>query len=259
MNKATFSPDVPGHQPALDIFRGGWSVKLPDELGLSAGSHEHFNDPRIAWAGPTIKGFSGKRILELGPFEAYNTCEMERLGAEVTAIEGSADNFFKCLIMKNVFNLRATFLYGDFNKHELADGEGYDVLWASGVLYHMVDPIAFLRKAATLSRKMFLWTQYFDASVMTPDHPSIGHFDEERNVIVHLEGRDITLHWRSYLEIKPGQPFSGGSSDFSYWMELPDILFVLDKLGFDGIQMGVNNPAFPPGPACFFLASSNLL
>lgn len=254
MIRASFSAEVPGHQPALDIFQGGWSVKLPHDLGLTAGSQEHFNDPRIAWSGPRIGGFSGKKILELGPFEAYNTCEMERLGAEVTAIEGSADNFFKCLIMKNLFNLRATFLHGDFNRYEMRHGEQYDVVWASGVLYHMTDPVEFLRNATKLAKQIFIWTQYFDANVLTDRHPSIGHFDVSRNVHMELGGRVITLHWRSYLHIDDNGLFSGGSEKFSYWMELADIVHVLSVLGFGNISMGVNNPSFPPGPACFFLA-----
>jgi hypothetical protein len=57
--------------------------KMP-VASLDAGHLENFQDPRVPWAQPHIGGFEGKHILEPGPYEAYNTWQMERLGARVT-------------------------------------------------------------------------------------------------------------------------------------------------------------------------------
>ena len=50
-------------------------------------------------------------ILELGPFEAYDSRLFEELGAaEVVAIEGSNINFLKCLVLKQALGLKTCFL-----------------------------------------------------------------------------------------------------------------------------------------------------
>src|ERR1700684_307522 len=82
-------------------------------LGLLAGTvGGHFDVAPVRWADNHL---GGKSILELGPFEAYQTYQFERLGAgSVLSIENSPANFLKCLIIKNIYSLRATFLLGNF-------------------------------------------------------------------------------------------------------------------------------------------------
>lgn len=248
-----FSSAVPGDQAALDIYRGKWASSMPAESGLEAGALDHFNDSRVTWA-DKILNIRGKRILELGPFEAYNTYQFEKLGAvHVTSIESSIENFLKCLVIKNTFDLKAKFLHGDFERFE--PDVHFDIVWASGVLYHLVKPIGFLEKILTWSDKVFLWTQYYDASVLVPEHSGSANFNADNDKIVNFRGRDIRLHWRSYLSLDGANLFSGGSENFSYWMELEDIKFVFNSFGFENIVMGVNNPQHPPGPACFFIAT----
>jgi hypothetical protein len=107
---------APSHQAALDLFKGAWYVAMPPDSGLLAGTvGGHFDVAPVRWADDYLGGLAGKSILELGPFEAYQTYQFERLGAaSVLSIENSPANFLKCLIIKNIYSLRATFLLGNF-------------------------------------------------------------------------------------------------------------------------------------------------
>lgn len=246
-----FCPALPGHQNALDLFT--WHTAMPPGSGLVAGSAEHLTDSRLAWAASHVGGLAGKTVLELGPLEGYDTWRFESLGAaSVLSIEGNRDNFLKCLVLKNILGMRATFLLGDMIRYLHETPTRWDLCWASGVLYHLADPLALLEGLARVSRVVFIWTHYIDGSrVSDPDMRR--HLDPARNKTVDYHGRSITLHHRNYNQL-PGPYFSGGDQSFSYWMEKDDILHVLRRVGFARVEMGVDNPLHPGGAACYFLA-----
>src|SRR4029078_11707063 len=101
----------------VDVFKGEWSSKFPARSGLisTPGHAALFEDARIQWLSDSIGGFSGKRVLELGPVETGHTYMMHEGGAKsITAVEANSRSLLKCLCVKEVFNLdRAQFLYGD--------------------------------------------------------------------------------------------------------------------------------------------------
>jgi SAM-dependent methyltransferase len=226
---------------------------MPQGSGLKAGVRDHFIDQRVLWAAAKLGGLAGKTILELGPFEAYNTRQFETMGAAaVVSIENNRDNFLKCLIIKNIVGLRAVFLHGDMLRYLHEADLRFDVCWASGVLYHMTDPLGLLRGVARVSNTLFIWTHYIHPDRM--NDPEVTRFLEpEKDVSIQFEGREIHLHHRNYNQVVGGH-FAGGQEPYSYWMKLDDILHILAVLGFSQIEMGINNPNSKSGAACFFLA-----
>jgi hypothetical protein len=133
---------APSPQAAIDIFKGEWTSQLPLP-DLNSGSLPVFEDPRIEWAVAQMGGVKGKTVLELGPLEGGHTYMLERLGAKsVVAVEANARAYLKCLIVKELLGLeRAQFLYGDFLEYLRQTSPKFDVCIASGVLYHMREPI----------------------------------------------------------------------------------------------------------------------
>lgn len=251
-NEATDA--YPNQQSAIDIFKDLWFSAMPNGSGLQAGSAPHFEDTRVTWAANVLGGLCGKSILELGPFEAYNTYQFETMGAaDVVSIENNPVNFLKCLIVKNAFHMRSNFLHGDFIKYLEGSEKKYDICWASGILYHMTDPIRLMEGISRVSSQVFYWTQYFDEEVISADEEKKKFFFPENNIFANYRGRNIELHYRSYIETR-SDFFSGGSESYSYWMKKDDINFILESLGYNKIVMGIDNPMHPPGPACFFLA-----
>jgi SAM-dependent methyltransferase len=251
---------APSHQAALDLFKGTWYVAMPPDSGLLAGTvGGHFDVAPVRWADNHLGGLAGKSILELGPFEAYQTYQFERLGAgSVLSIENSPANFLKCLIIKNIYSLRATFLLGNFIQFLETPTDQFDICWASGVLYHMTDPLRFLEAVSRVSDTVVVNTHFFSEKDIAQNPYAASFFDGSKDQSTRWRERDIILHYRSYLggeAARASNRFCGGSSEFSFWMELADIKVVLTELGYTHIEMEGIYPSSQNGPACFFAAS----
>ena len=250
-----FDQRVPAHQNALDLFPGSWVSKFPSCSGLTGGEAAHFDDGRVTWAASVMGGLNGLSILELGPFEGYNTYQFQSFGASsVIAVEASHVNFLKCLVVKNIFGLTGTFLLGDCQEYLENVKTKFDICWASGILYHMIEPIKLLQGIRRVASSAFIWTQYYDEAKLSAIG-GLGAFDASLDKLVLFEGREIRLHHRSYMS--SGMIFSGGQDAFAYWMTRDDIMFVLDCLGFHNIVIGFDNPDHVHGPAMFFLAKEH--
>ena len=229
---------------------------MPEGSGLKAGEQDHFTDGRVTWAAKMLAGLAGKTILELGPYEAYNTRQFETMGAaSVVAIENNRDNFLKCLIIKNIVGLRSVFLHGDMLEYLDGTHARYDLCWASGVLYHVTDPIRLLEGITRVAKTVFVWTHYVHPARWS-DPTASTFFDPSKRKAISYEGRLITLHHRNYNQ-PVGSHFGGGRESYSYWMEYEDIVHVLAARGFRRIEMGIDNPRHPSGAACFFIAHTD--
>jgi hypothetical protein len=249
-----FESSLPKHQNALDIFSGNWSSSFPSSSGLVGGSSPVFEDPRVPWAISLLGGLSGRSVLELGPYEAYNTYHFQQAGASsIISIESNKLNFIKCLIVKNIFGLNASFLYGDFQKYLQQTPCRFDICWASGVLYHMTRPIELLQGIRRVADTVLIWSHYYDFSHLA-DTPGAQYFDSSKDVTYSEFSRSFRLHHRNYPPQGDRSYFSGGEARYSYWMEKDDILFVLNELGYQRIDFMHDEPDYPPGPAFCLLA-----
>ena len=157
---------APSEANAVDIFKGEWWSALPGRLaGIPAGNLPLFDDKRVHWAIEALGGVAGKSVLELGPMEAGHTWMLEQAGAaSVVSIEANSRCFMKCLIVKEVVGLtRSRFLHGDFEEYLRATSERFDAVVASGVLYHMRNPVELLRNIARVTDRVFIWSHYYSA------------------------------------------------------------------------------------------------
>jgi hypothetical protein len=256
--KHVFADRAPDPQAAVDIFAGQWITAFPPELGVQAGSVNHFDpevDPRVPWVASQLTGgLAGMSVLELGPFEAYQTALLEAEGAaSVLAVEGSETAYLKCLIVKELLGLNAHFLYGDVLKYLETSDERFDIVWASGILYHQTDPIGLLERIAARTDRVFLHTHYID-----PDRVSTSladeRFDPKGDQVVMWRGRSVRLHCYRYVDDWATNGFAGGPRDHALWMERDDIDIVLRELGLSQITIGVIDRENPAGAAMFLLA-----
>jgi SAM-dependent methyltransferase len=279
--KIEYSKDAPSYQTMVDIFHGAWYSAFPDGYQITAGAVRHFDyqvETRVKWASDQLAGgLKGLDVLELGPFEAYNTWQLEDLGAgKVTAIEASNLNFLKCLIVKEITQLKARFLYGDFIPYLEQCHEHFDIVWASGVLYHQTEPLHLLELISRVTDKVFIHTHYYDQAVLAGMPDARAFFIPEKDVRKECRGYQATYHYRSYTKQEPqphpgrrglvdrlihkraafdrGIVFAGGPEGYSYWLEKDDIFAFLKASGFTRFQMGVDDPHNPNGSAMFFLA-----
>lgn len=255
-----FATQAPSTQQTLDLFAGKWITAFPDELRATAGWVNHFDpavDTRVPWAlGVIPGGVAGKSVLELGPFEAYHTAALEEAGAaSVTAVEASRTAYLKCLVVKEVMDLRARFLYGDVLAYLAESADRFDIVWASGILYHQSDPLRFLELVASHTNCLFLHTHFFDESVIA-DSSIRARFNVAADVKTTWRERPIRLHRYEYETDTQQGTFAGGPRRYANWMEKSDIEFVLESLGFANITYGIVDYANPAGPGFFLVASS---
>jgi SAM-dependent methyltransferase len=243
--------ESPTYRTALNLFEGEWSSDVPGYGGGHAGL---FNDGRIKWFAERCGGFEGKHVLELGPLEGGHTSMIDRAGAaSVTAIEANKRAFLKCLIVQNALRFKADFMLGDFDKYLEVCQNKFDIIVASGVLYHMSDPLRLLRNMARVADSVGLWTHYYDYEIVSGREDLRRKFEPMPRV-EQLGSRQLQLYKQSYLEALQWKGFCGGSAPTSYWLTQESLLGALEELGFK-VVIGEDAKGHPNGPAMTLFAT----
>lgn len=223
----------PSHQNAVDMI-AGWSSRFPADVGVVAGSMPLFDDPRIAWAIERFGDLSGRSVLELGPLEGAHSSMLAKAGAYVDAIESNQLAYFKCLITREIIGFpNVRFQLGDFVQSLEQNDTNYDLIVASGVLYHMRDPVRLIEAMARRTNAIYLWTVVVDDEHLTPTAHQL------------FRGVAVRLYERTYGTRDAG--FCGGPHDNPRWMRQDDVLAVLSALGFSDQTIAHENDTRPPG------------
>ena len=240
-------------QNAVDAL-AGWNHALPPQAGAEAGSGFFYHDGRILWALQQFGSLSGKSVLEIGPLEASHTYLIENHGpALLHAVEANRLSFLRCLVVKELLQLKiARFFLGDCQAWLEESTQRYDFIIASGVLYHMMNPVRFIELMSARTDAIFLWTHYADETQMPKGDPRRSAFIGDMETEVH-HGIPVRSHRRSYHGAWVDKSFCGGIHDMHRWLERDDILALLSALGFDDVRVWSEEPDHPNGPAfCVF-------
>jgi hypothetical protein len=235
---------------AVRIFEGNWSSAVP---GFPTGQVSLFDDNRIYWFEEKLGGFAGCNVLELGPLEGGHSTMLTQRGAKVLAIEANIQAYLRCLIIKDLLGLtNVQFLLGDFLKYLEQDLPRFDFVLASGVLYHMQDPVDLLSKIAAAANTIGLWTHYYDQEIIQ----SKDFLREKFSVtphIVKMGKKNIVMYEQYYLKSLEWNGFCGGMQPTSMWMTKESILGLLEELGFT-YEIGEDDKDHPNGPAFCVIA-----
>jgi hypothetical protein len=247
---AEFLTIPPVEQNAFDLFPTAWSSAFDGVT--TSGNFRGGDDARLKWLFQKVD-VNDKSVLELGPLEAAHTYMLEKAGASVLAIESNKGAFLRCLITKNYLDLSAKFLLGDFEKMDLSD-KSFDMVLASGVLYHMKDPVGLLNAISQASDKLFIWTHYFepDLSKWNPSlAPSLNakKWKYEEPVVERFGDMEIRLVKQNYGEALGWSGFCGGSDVYSNWVYREDLLNLLTRLGYRRIEVSFDDVQHENGPA----------
>jgi hypothetical protein len=246
----------PDPQTTLDLFAGEWTSRLPGPLApLRAGEIPLFEDDRVQWAIDQIGGVAGKAVLELGPLEGGHTYMLERNdAASVVAVEANQRAYLRCLVVKELLGLRrARFLLGDFVQY-LRTGPGpFDFCLASGVLYHMEEPVELLALLAAASPRLYLWTHYYDEALVRGNAAIASRFS--RRTRASHAGFSHTLHRYEYRDALGTATFCGGTERFAHWMPRDELLAALRHLGWTDVRVNFEVPAHPHGPCLALVAT----
>lgn len=142
---------------------------------------------------------------------------------------------------------RAEFMLGDFVEYLRGCEDRYDLVVASGVLYHMSEPADLLMLLGRVAERMLLWTHYYDAEI-------IGSRPDLARKFGPLEtgtagGVPYQVAQQNYLEALEWKGFCGGSRPNSRWMTRDSILGILKGLGYTRLEINFEHLEHPNGPA----------
>lgn len=240
---------LPCAQNAIDALEG-WNTALPPEVAVTAGHVPLYQDPRIFWAIEQFGSLEGRKVLELGPLEASHTYILERAGAAgIDSIEANKLCYLRCLVVKELLNLKTPHFYlGDFVPWLESSDRRYDLIVASGVLYHMADPVHLLELIAKRTNAFYLWTHYASDEAMPVGDVRRMAFVSDAS-ISSSHGVDVRLYERRYWGAWKNKSFCGGMHDLHRWIEREDILALIRALGFDDVRTAHDEPAHSNGPS----------
>lgn len=249
----SYVTSAPSAQHAVDVFAGEWSSMLPIN-DVTSGPIPLFDDDRVTWAIEQFGGIDGQHVLELGPLEGGHTYGLTRAGARVTAIEAQTRAYLKCLIAKELLDMSgARFLLGDFMAYLRGIPEQFDICFASGVLYHMRNPVESIALMSAAARKLFLWTHVYDESIIQGSAllaPRFTHHEPHE-----YQGLAHVLHRFDYAESLQGKGFCGGSAAYSNWLSRADLFAALERFGWHVDATSFDTPDHPHGPALALAAT----
>lgn len=249
---------APSPQHALDLFRGEWAGALPAPCdGYEAGRLPLFADAPLEWAIGELGGVSGRTVLECGPMEGSHTWLLEQRGARsITAVEAHPRAYLRALVAKEVLGLtRARFLLGDFVKYLQTTDTRFDVGIASGVLYHMPEPVELLALLARACDGVYLWTHYFDAGQLVRRPNVEARFKPPQTRTVH--GFTHEVHPYFYEAERYRASFCGGTRPSSAWLDRETLLGCLRFLGFSSIAIAFEQADHIHGPTLALVAKKS--
>jgi len=246
----------PSPQNVLDIFADEWSSAMPlPELKALPGKAYLFQDNRLEWGLEKMGGVEGLNVLELGPLEAGHSYMLQKQGAKsVHAIEANNRAFLKCLCIKEIFGLdRVRFELGDFVEYLETTQERYDLVVASGVLYHMLEPLRLLERISQVSDRIFLWTHYYDREIIAAN-PNLQHRFLASTSFIHA-GRQYEGAEQIYKDAVKWLGFCGGPKLTSRWLTRESLLAAIKSCGFVNIETSFEERHHPHGPAIAICAT----
>jgi hypothetical protein len=233
-----FVTAFPTDSTAFDLQAGAWKFDY-EKLDRNGIIQNAKMDGRPRFCAETFSDFRNFKIIELGPSDGYNTLGMELEGAhDIVSIEANTAAFLRCLILKNAMGLRAKFLLGDFLKYLDQPELSADLVYASGVLYHLRDPVEFLVRCGRVAPHLFLWSFYYDAEKVQKDPHERERFAADVNERHEVGGAMFTYHRRFYqAELAADPKYQGGLKDYAYWLDLADLRQAIGLAGYEIIKV----------------------
>jgi|GEM_PF-3906358 len=189
---------------------GPWWTTCEDEAGRKIGLNSA-DQPETLW---TVKGLHwkvslllsvfalrGKRVLELGPLDGVFTVSLCAAGAQVTAIDVRPSCLVKTFARCLAFGFAPHLMLGDARC--LPSLPGLDLLFHSGVLYHLHDPISHVFNLAKLGVPVFLDTHIAISERERISHQGYaGHWMGEKGWANELSGAEDRSFWLDKAELR---------------------------------------------------------
>lgn len=244
----------PCPQNEINIFDASWSCELPSlASAVSGGWAKTFEDPKITWFFNKIGGVKDAKGFELGPLEAGHSWMAQCNGVKsLVSVEANRTSFLKCLVVKNILGMNEVqFKLGDSIKYLETHEGNFDFILASGILYHLKDPLSALELILEKTKSLLIWTHYFDQELI--DKNPAQRVKTKRLTPLVYNGKPYEVSSYGYQEAAEWKGFCGGMTSEVLWLERSLYLDVCKSKGFD-TEVFQEEPDHPHGPAFCFSA-----
>ncbi len=160
--------------------------------------------------------------------------------------------FLKCLVTKELLDLRrCSFLCGDLIQYLSTSSERFDVCIASGILYHMVEPIRLIELISSSASSLIMWTHVYDDDAL--NHKDLAGRLSPARETVYKEFRHHVYRHSYGLEARLSG-FFGGTEPYSNWLSRADLLRALDHFGWTKVEVAFEELSHSNGPSLALVA-----
>jgi SAM-dependent methyltransferase len=179
----------------------------------------------------------GVRVADLGCLEGGFTLALAQRGMNVTGIEARQQNLEKAQLLKEQFDLsNVEFIRDDVKNFTREKYGSFDVILALGILYHLDQPVAWLRQLAEATRSVLIIDSHFapaDDTALELLDPALKHLGQ----MEIFEESGLTYEGRAFFEYGPevdreGQLWASYSNGSSFWLTKESLLRAVMESGF---------------------------
>lgn len=203
-------------------------------------------DVRVRTAVDACGGsLAGKTVVDLGCLEGGFTLAFARLGAaEAIGIEARAVSYRRCELARRLLGFsNARFIHGDVKEELARSAQGFDVVFAAGILYHVADPWTLLRAIADACRGVALIDTHV-ANAAAPSHACAAEVVERSFGKSTWRGRSF----REYAAASDAQSrekmiWSAWSDAESFWPLEEDLVGMIRDAGFATVRKVAPDPS----------------
>jgi SAM-dependent methyltransferase len=188
----------------------------------------------------------GSRVLDVGCLEGGYTVAFARLGArEAVGLEIRETNLRRCRFLEDHLRLPNVRFVRDDAREIAAERLGsFDVVFASGILYHLEDPFDFLQRCFDITSDLLV----IDTHLASENH--VSHGCSER--VTTREWRGGSYRGREAVEDMQGLPpekiealnWAAWGHSVTFWLTERSLLHALSNVGFSFVSKVFMKPPY---------------
>jgi len=242
---------IPDDELILKLASQQWTshnLKLSDKITTMPGKPDFMETETRLHAVTRLldffygKGWKSLRVADLGCLEGGFSLALAQRGAEVVGIEARAKNLEKCLLLREHFGLENLSFVKDDVKNFTRETYGeFDVILALGILYHLDNPVEWLKQIAEASKRLLIIDSHYAPDddhglrLMSPElSKNLGPLVTRKVNGLEYRGRWYEEYcgkepWNSYRE---GFLWASYSNTKSFWLTKESLLTSILNAGF---------------------------
>jgi 2-polyprenyl-3-methyl-5-hydroxy-6-metoxy-1,4-benzoquinol methylase len=179
------------------------------------------------FAGPDLEG---KTAVDLGCLEGGLSFELRRAGLEVLGVEGRAESYEKCLLIRAYYAALGGMEFVHSDVRAFQPKQPFDVVVCSGLLYHLDRPADYIAELARLTKPGGML--YLDTHVAPEDEGLRAcDFAASLSALKTDTAQGVSIRYREYSE-NVALPESSIENRYSVWLDTASHLEVMFAAGF---------------------------